>query len=498
MKKWVIYIALAFAGNLIGQNSPVESYWINNGLNHSVEKSFSFENIDDLLDTNKIIKWDYFPDIIGSYNSKSNVVKLQTGVGAAVEIGYKKKLAFQLRYAVGYTNALNRSYSSDLQTKAYFTNTIGNKKYLSKDGEWISNNIYNDLRFRLTYQPIEQVEVQAGIDQIHFGEGDRSLMLGQQGMPAPFLKLKGSIWRLQYSFMHQLWSEGMFTNNYRPKGVATHYVSYKIIPNLHFGIFESVIYGMRDTLYNRGFEFEYLNPFIFFRPQEYGVGSTDNVILGADLSYQFNRHMIYGTFLVDDFYLKEMMSKKKWWANKYTIQLGVKSHFEVGEHRFFHRFEGNLIRPFTYSQLTEDVVYGSEKLPAAHPLGANFYEIYDEVNWKYKNWDVTVMMQYYSKGKDFVRENDPSGLADSTDYTGGDIYIPYTWRSEEYNYFLGRGVKYQRFMLGVHAAYGIRKNQWQVFVEPRLIIESMNKKTTTSAYFTIGIHRAIGSKRRNY
>lgn len=496
MKRWLCYISLIIAGNVFGQISPEESYWINNGLNHSAEKSFSFENLEDLMDSSKIIKWDYFPDVVGSYNTKSNFVKVQTGFGASFETGYKKKLAFQLRYAVGYTNTSNLSYSSDLQAKSYFTNQLGTAK-INSNGEVVTNNIYNDLHFRLTYRPVKQVEVQAGIDQFHFGEGDRSMMQGQQGAPSPFVKLKGTIWRLQYTFMHQLWSEGMFTKNYHPKGIASHYVSFKIIPNLHFGIYESVVYGLRDTLYNRGFEFEYLNPFIFFRPQEYGVGSTDNVILGIDLSYQFDKHMVYSGFLIDDFLLKEMMARKKWWANKYTIQLGIKSHFDIKEHHLFHRLEFNLVRPFTYSQSIIDVVYGNEKLPAAHPLGANFWEVYDEFNWEYQHWDITLMMQYYLKGLDYIGVSTVTGK-DSSDYTGGDIYNSYLKRKEEYNYKIGRNIKYQRFMIGLHVAYGIRKDRWQAFVEPRLMIESENKKMNTFGYISVGIQRTIGNHRRNY
>lgn len=496
MKKQLAWIFLGLVSNSFAQISPVESDWINNGLEHSVEKVYSFDNIEKLFDSSKTITWDYFPDVVTGYQTKTNRFRLQAGVGVALETGYKKKIAFQLRYALGYSNALNEPYSSAIQTKSFLMNPIGSKNSVSS-GETTVNTIYNDLRFRFTYRPIQRIEIQTGIDQFHFGEGDRSMMQGQQGIVSPFIKFKGNIWQLQYTFMHQLWSEGMFTKNYRPKGVATHYLSYKILPQLHLGIFESVVYGMKDTLYNRGFEFEYLNPFIFFRPQEYSVGSTDNVILGADISYQFQKHMVYAGFLIDDFFLSEMLARKKWWANKYTLQFGVKSHFDLQSHHFFHRIEGNLVRPFTYAQLIDDVVYGNEGLPAAHPLGANFWEIYDELNWKYKNWEATLMLQYYLKGLDFIGKNEKTGL-DSTDYTGGDIYVPYTWRNEEYGYTIGRGVRYQRWMVGIHLAYGLHQQRWQVFVEPRLIIEKINHQTKWNGYFTVGIQRPIGSRRRNY
>lgn len=478
MKKWILLLSGLSFQTLFGQISELESDWVDNGLKHSAVKSFSFGNIERLFDSSKVTKWDVFPDVTGSYGNRQ--LKIQTGAGIALEAGLRQKWAIQLRYAVGYSNAPNSSYSSDLQTKAFFMNRLS--KTSSAD-----NFLYNDIRFRMTYRPIKQIELQAGIDNHHFGEGDRSLMIGQQSAPSPFVKVTGSIWRLQYHFMQQLWSEGIFTNNYRPKGSATHYVSYKVNRNIHLGIFESVVYGMKDTLYNRGFEPEYANPFIFFRPQEYGVGSTDNVVLGLNASYQFGSHMIYGAFVLDEFLLKEIRARKRWWANKYAAQIGVKSHFIRGEHHWFHRFEANLVRPFTYTQIRPDVVYASENLPVAHPLGANLIELYDEVNWRYRNFDVTLFLQYYLKGH-----------AEPNDNTGGDIYIPYTERKEEYNYTIGRGITQWRYMAGLHFAYGLRKNQWQVFIEPRLIINKIEDTVHTDGYFTVGIHRKIGAFRRNY
>ncbi len=479
MKKWLLLLTLFSTHSLMSQISEVESEWVRNGLNHSSVKSFSFENIERLFDSSKVVKWDVFPDIIGSYGNRQ--FKTQLGAGAMVEVGFKKKIAFQMRYTAGFSNAPNISYSPDLQTKAYFMNAVDKKTPAE-------NYIYNDLRFRFTYRPINQIELQAGIDNQHYGEGDRSLMMGQQSAPSPFVKIKGSIWRLQYEFLQQVWSEGMFTKNYLPKGAATHYISYKVTKSIHVGIFESVVYGMKDTLYNRGISLEYMNPFIFYRPQEYNLGSTDNVILGLNASYQNGGTMLYGSIVLDEFLLGEIKARKRWWANKYAAQIGVKSHFKVGEHRFFHRFEANLVRPFTYTQIRPDVVYANERLPKAHPLGANFIELYDEFNWKFKHYDFTVFLQYYLKGD----------MAISTDNPGGDIYLPYTQRKEEYNYTIGRGTTRWHYTVGAHLAYGIMKDKWKVFIEPRLMIDKVEKSVFFDGYMTVGIHRQIGAYRRNY
>lgn len=479
MKKLFTFLCF-FAANIgLGQISPIESEWINNELNHSTVKTYSFENIEQLFDSSKVLKWDAFPDVIGSYGKFD--FKTQIGAGIMFETGYKKKLAFQMRYSVGYTNSPNIAYSPNLHTKAMFVNNI----FKNKTNK---NYLYNDIRFRLTYRPIKEVELQAGIDNQHIGEGDRSLMAGYQSIPNPFVKLKLNLWRFQYHFIQQLWSEGMFTKDYLPVGNATHYLSYKINKNFHVGFFESVVYGMKDSIYNRGFSLEYMNPFILFRPQEFGIGSPDNVVLGFDASYQTGNHMVYTSFVMDEFLLSEIRARKRWWANKYAIQLGVKSHFETGQHRFFHRFEANLVRPFTFTQRVIDAVYGNEGLPIAHPLGANFIELYDEINWKYKKIDFTLFLHYYLKGETY----------NGTPFTGGDIFTSYNARTAQYGFTIGSGVTTWRYTAGAHLAYGVYKDKWQVFMEPRLMIDKVETNILYNGYITVGIHRKIGANRRNY
>lgn len=470
MKKRLFLLCWLTSQLVQGQIAPSEKEWINNGLSHSSVKANSFENLDSLLSTDKQTKWNVFPEVIFGN-------KMQTGVGIALETSLNQKWAIQLRYSLGYTNSLNKAYSTEIQPRAYFTNQIGNQE----------NYLFNDLRFRLTYRPIKYVEFQTGIDRQHIGEGDRSLMMDQHSAPSPFAKMVGKIWRLEYHFMQQLWSEGMFTSNYRPKGNASHYVSYKINKNFQVGIFESVVYGMKDTLYNRGFELEYANPFIFFRPQEYGVGSTDNVILGLNASYQTGNHMVYGSFVLDEFFLKEIRERSRWWANKYAAQLGYKVHFEKGKNQYFNRIEANLVRPFTYTQLRPDVVYANENLPIAHPLGANFLELYEEFNWKFKRFDFTFFASYYLKGNKLPLDN-----------PGGDIYIPYTDRKEEYNYTIGRGETTHQLLVGAHLAYQLSKLKWSVFVEPRFYFQNIEKIQNLNSYVSVGIHRSIGSNRRNF
>lgn len=458
------------------QVSDVERLWINNGTKHSDVKVSAFYKMDSLRsDSASRMQISVAPDILAAYQEKE--FKLRTGINLVLEANLKNKLSFVTNYRVGYANQVLTPYQSLLQPKPYFRTSLKNGDY-----------IYHDLRGRISYTPNPYLEFQAGMDHIFIGEGDRSLFLGNQGVPNPFAQLRAKLWKLEYHFIQQVWREGV-SKHYAPKGSATHYLSFKANKNWSVGFFESVVYGMKDTLYNRGFEAEYLNPLIFFRPQEYGLGSSDNVIIGLNTSVQWKKNMLYGQFLIDDFFLAEIRARNRWWANKYGFQLGYKTWIDKGEKHFFIRSEFNLVRPFTYSQMNRNVVYGNQGLPSAHPLGSNFIEFYQEVSFQQQDWKVQVWAQAYLKGLDSTNQNISFG---------GDIYQAYTLRSEDYNFTIGKGITYRALQIGTQVSRKILGDHLWLFAEPRLIISNLESQIDTRFYFTIGFHRALGADRRNF
>lgn len=475
MKSILHILFIVWTSAVVAQNNPVESHWIQNGLGHSDVKMHAFYQLDSLgKDSISSIGLSIAPDVLGAY--QNDQFKVRTGIDFQIKANLKRKFRLMAAYRVGYTNQVLVPYQSLLQSKAFLNTDLKNDQTL-----------YHDLRGRMVYEPNKYIQFQGGLDHLFVGEGDRSLLTGNQGIPAPFVAMRAKLWRLEYHFMQQIWREKQ-NNQFSPKGNSTHYLSYKATKNWSIGFFESVVYDMRDTLYNRGIELEYLNPFIFFRPQEYGVGSTDNVVIGLQTSYQWRKNMIYGQLVLDEFFLKEIKARNRWWANKYGFQLGYKTSFERNLAKYFIRSEFNLVRPFTYSQLNPNIVYGNQYLPTAHPLGAGFIEFYQEVSVQKNKWNFSVWGQLYLKGLDTLYSNVAFG---------GDIYKPYTQRPEEYNFKIGRGITYHAIRVGLHASRTIYKN-WDVFIEPRFIFGNTEGNMLTRTNVTLGIHRKLGSDRRNY
>ena len=175
----------------------------------------------------------------------------------------------------------------------------------------------------------------------------------------PFGQIRAKFWHMEYSVNYQFLSEN-FNGQRQSKYITNHHLSWNILPWLNFGVFEAVVFQPKDTLLNRGYDAEYLNPFVFFRPQEYSMGSSDNVIIGASLNATIKKMTIYSQVILDEFLLSEIRERRGWWANKFGVQLGVKGQIT---NKLSYRFEGNIVRPYTFSHLTPMQVYGHRNSP---------------------------------------------------------------------------------------------------------------------------------------
>ena len=66
----------------------------------------------------------------------------------------------------------------------------------------------------------------------------------------------------------------------------------------------------KKETYTRGFDPNYANPFIFYRPVEFSVGSSDNALVGANIKITpFKNHIFYTQFIFDEFLLSEIKSR---------------------------------------------------------------------------------------------------------------------------------------------------------------------------------------------
>ncbi|MBU2020481.1 MAG: hypothetical protein KJ941_12610 [Bacteroidetes bacterium] len=420
----------------------------------------------DSIQRNKV-SLSVIPLIDGGYRTYKNEYRAMAGIGLSSNIGNKWYGRFS--YLQGFENASDRFQLQTVST-------------LQKDIDLYEKL---DLRGRLSYTPNRFINLQAGYDENFIGEGARSLFLSDYGKPYGFGQMRMNFWRIEYLVLYQFMNERL-NNKKINKFATTHYLNFSATDWLQFGLFETVVFAPKDIFLNRGFEPEYLNPMIFFRPQEYALGSSDNVLVGLDMAANYKNWTFYSQLLLDEFSLTEIRAKSKWWANKFGIQTGIKGRMNVYNRPLFVRSELNIVRPYTYSHLSLAQSYTNRDGVLAHPLGANFMELLVEAKYQFKKWTAEVLVNYSLKGYD-----------DSFNQ-GGNIYIPYINRPDDYGHTIGQGNHNNQFILGTKVSYSVLKGgNMQAFVDYQFRANTYLAFLPTHQVI-VGIRSNIWNDYRNY
>ena len=401
-----------------------------------------------------------------------NSFQYKTGLGLNIKGTFKNKFY----YTVSTIEGIGRDDSKLLQPKSYFF-------YQNED----SNFTYTDLRARFSYTPNKIFNFQTGIDQNFLGEGNRSLLLSDYGKPYPFALIRTNFGKFEYDIFYNCYRELKGNHKWKEKFSSTHVVSFNPTNWINVSFFESLVFSPKDIGLFRGFDAEYLNPIVFFRPQEYSIGSSDNTFMGFLFSIKRKKHTLYGQSILDDFLLSEIIAQRGYWSNKFGGQLGVKGRFKYYNQNFFYRVEVNFVRPYTYAHANSNENYAHQGSPLAHPYGANFYEFIYELKCQKNNWLYKVFGNYYLYGGD--KNN---GIS-----YGGNIYASYNSYPKYYNNYIGQGVKTNGANLILSIAYLLDKGtNLQAFLENHF--QGNTVYSEPDFKLVLGIRSCLWNDYRNY
>jgi hypothetical protein len=321
---------------------------------------------------------------------------------------------------------------------------VGFYKLFKKDA---SAYDYFDARGSLTFNAAKFIDFQLGYDKNFIGNGYRSLFLSDWGNSYLFAKINTRIWKFNYQ---NLFMEYMptYTKNgdslLKRKYSAMHHLSMNVTKWLNIGLFEGVMFGRKDH-----FDFQYLNPIIFYRHVEGTIGSPDNAVAGIDFKANvMHRFQFYGQLLMDEFILSKIKNSPTNWVNKFGFQLGGKYIDAFGVKNLDLQIEMNRVRPFTYSHYDTVNNMTHYNQPLAHPLGANFQELIGIVRYQpFPKWNIYARAIYYYQGLDTANTN-----------FGGNIFRPYTTRHMEDGYKVGSGNRATCLNGVLHVSYEFRQN----------------------------------------
>lgn len=310
---------------------------------------------------------------------------------------------------------------------------------------------FTNAQALLGFNITKHIGAQFGHGRNFIGNGYRSMLLSDFSTNYFFLKLN---WRVGKFHLQNIFAETagqtenqVSGNNLIPKKyMATHYFGYRPFDKVQIGLFETVIFNREN-----GFELQYLNPIILYRTVETVLGSPDNVLLGADLKWNFLKgFQLYSQFLLDEFKFDELFIQRRgWWGNKYSGQVGLKIVDFAKIESLDIQTEFNFARPFTYS--SRDSTFGNYahyNQALAHPLGNNFKEFL--VILKYRPFK-KLYLQYR-----FINAKSGDSLIGQN--IGTDINQANSNRTMDFSNETGQGIAYRTSLHGVDISYKIFHN----------------------------------------
>lgn len=360
------------------------------------------------------------------------------GIRVPANTPLRSSIGFGLNSKSGTKFFAYYNYLSSYGKLPFFDYELASEKHIV-NGESIghvasSGEVHNRLfTAGISYNPNKHFQFLLAKGKNHLGDGYRSLLLSDQAPSYPFFRLAVSGHSLKYAWIVANLKDYRANTRYWDlpnKYMSVHYVSWNLTKRLNFSLYESVVWQGKDTLMNRNFEPNYLNPLVLYRPVEYSLGSADNSLMGASGSLRlFKGLVLYGQFFMDEFLLSEIKAQRGWWANKQALLAGLKYYDMFGLKGLFIQGEACYIRPFTYSHFSSLTAYGHLNQPLAHPDGANLTEILGRVRYQKSALSIELLGSYLMQGEDFNAKS-----------YGSNVFISYTKRAAEYGNIVGQGL----------------------------------------------------------
>lgn len=350
-----------------------------------------------------------------------------------------------------------------------------NKSFAPGLGTTFSNNnnyaatlfrIHTELRLGNHFSFI------AGYDTRSLGYGIQSTMRDPLSIPTPYFGYNYTFNdHISYQFQLDYGNnDHLIGNAYTSKYFVTHTIQYTKKRVSAF-LFESVVWRHENENGKRGIDPYYLAPLIIYRPTEFALGSSDNVLLGAGFQYQIidkktnsnNRFInesvdkfglaVYGQILIDEFLYKEVIAKNGWWANKHALQVGIKGKYlTANEKQLSFALEYNHARPYTYTHSDSLQSYSNGTFALSNIYGANFRELALKFTLRHDKWSIYNRLTYYTSGRGTPFNN------------GSDVIRSSITRSMDYGNSIGQNTEGYKYFALSRFSYSF-KDKYLVYLE---------------------------------
>lgn len=335
--------------------------------------------------------------LAGASLNQSEMAKYRAGAGGWLEWNATPLLTFGVD-----ARAWSETLPSYLDRWSYATGVTPGEGFAHRSGESI---MHYDWNAHADYKAGDYFHFTLGKGRNFFGEGYRSLLLSDEAYSYPYFKITTTAWHIRYVNLYTLMDDiqGIPEDSTRfaKKFTSMHYLSWNISKRVNVGLFEAIVWQDNDPKYPRGFDLSYVNPVIFYRPVEYGLGSPDNALLGAVLNVKVGRRtQLYSQVILDEFLLNHVRAGDGWYGNKQGVQVGGVAHDAFGMKGVMLRGELNYVRPFMYTHSDPRQNYAHHAQPLAHPYGSGFVEGLVQGEWRKGPWMVSNILSWTVMGQD--------------------------------------------------------------------------------------------------
>ena len=430
---------------------------------------------------------DFLPDLTAGRDFRNNTTTWLNTRGYQVGGTIGDKFYF---YTSGFENQgvfpdyVNRYIDRNSSTGVYI---VPGQSYDRSSGR--DTRDWSYVTALLSYTPNKYLNFALGQDKTFIGDGYRSVLLSDYATNYPFFKVTATLGNVRYMSMWANMQDPLapklsYQDGNRKKWGVFHYLDWNVNNKLSLGFFDSVIWADKDDQGNkRGFDFNYVNPFVFLRPVEANIGSGDNAVIGFTGKYKFvDKAAIYAQFGLDEFISKNFFSSNGDYRNKYAWQLGTRGADLLGIKHLNYLLEINNAKPYTYSETNAIINYSQNTEPLAHPFGANFREVVGILNYAIGRFNFYGQAEFGHYGLDPV----------PTDNYGKNIFKLYTNPAKLLGNYTGQGLTTNlyytegRVSYMLNPKYNLRLEAGALFRQER---NSVN--TNNTAMLTFGLRSSF-------
>ena len=233
----------------------------------------------------------------------------------------------------------------------------------------------------LVYKPTKWLILSAGNTSHFVGDGYRSVLLSDNGVPSPFFRVSTHfLKKWQFNAMRtrliNLMRKPVSTTveaYYETNGYSSNYLTFQPNEKWSFSLFEGIVWSKGDSITSTK-----VNP-LFYNPvpliASFALSKEEvNSVLGLNIGFVLNENnRFYGQIAVGDLNLK-----------KAAMQLGFRGFNYFGLKDFMLQVEFNSVTKGMYQSDNSRLNYSQYNLPMAHVKGNSFHEFIVRSNYEWK------------------------------------------------------------------------------------------------------------------